>query len=253
MSRGLSSLPGCKKKEGNVMLQGRKGKGMCAVLLMLVMCFGPVPAEAQAEGGAARQCKAVHGGIYGKRHPLAGLDLYHTGLKALHRPWRPLPDHLGELGGDYEKLPQPQAEGTVLTVAYRTKVRLASALVVKSDYYNGDGALAGTVVQEYEAPAGERAVIDYLEGSLEGIEYIPVRLVLQATPFADSDSTDETRLGPHRQYLLRGRRPLFAAGAALNKDSPGRRARWPVKTMPFRLWPPARLRLRCSRLPIRCR
>ena len=49
MSRGLSSLPGCKKKEGNVMLQGRKGKGMCAVLLMLVMCFGPVPAEAQAE------------------------------------------------------------------------------------------------------------------------------------------------------------------------------------------------------------
>lgn len=93
------------------------------------------------------------------------------------------PDHLRELGGDYEKLPQLQAEGTVLTVAYRTKVRLASALVVKSDYYNGDGALAGTVVQEYEAPAGERAVIDYLEGSLEGIEYIPVRLVLQATPF----------------------------------------------------------------------
>jgi len=175
------------------MLQGRKGKGMCAVLMMLVMCFGPVPAEAQAEGAPLDSARryTVEYTVNGTRWP----DwTFTTQSESAAQALAAAPDHLRELGGDYEKLPQPQAEGTVLTVAYRTKVRLASALVVKSDYYNGDGALAGTVVQEYEAPAGERAVIDYLEGSLEGIEYIPVRLVLQATPFADSDSTDETRL-----------------------------------------------------------
>ena len=175
------------------MLQGRKGKGMCAVLLMLVMCFGPVPAEAQAEGAPPDSARryTVEYTVNGTRWPDWTFTIQ---AESAAQALAAAPDHLGELGGDYEKLPQPQAEGTVLTVAYRTKVRLASALVVKSDYYNGDGALAGTVVQEYEAPAGERAVIDSLEGSLEGIEYIPVRLVLQATPFADSDSTDETRL-----------------------------------------------------------
>ncbi len=95
---------------------------------------------------AARQCKAVHGGIYGKRNPLAGLGLYYTGRKRRTGPGGRT-DYLGELGSGYEKLPQPQAEGTVVTVAYRTKARLASTLVVKADYYNGDGALAGTVVQ----------------------------------------------------------------------------------------------------------
>ena len=140
------------------MLQGRKGKGMCAVLLMLVMCFGPVPAEAQAEGAPPDSARryTVEYTVNGTRWPDWTFTIQ---AESAAQALAAAPDHLGELGGDYEKLPQPQAEGTVLTVAYRTKVRLASALVVKSDYYNGDGALAGTVVQEYEAPAGERAVI----------------------------------------------------------------------------------------------
>ena len=166
---------------------------MCAVLLVLAMCFGPVPATVQAEGVPPDSTRryTVEYMVNGIRWP----DwTFTTQAESAAQALAAAPDHLRELGSGYEKLPQPQAEGTVLTVAYRTKARLASTLVVQADYYNGDGALAGTAVQEYAAPAGERAVIDYLEGTLEGIEYIPVHLVLQATPFADSDSTNEMQL-----------------------------------------------------------
>ena len=81
---------------------------------------------------------------------------------------------------------------------------------------------AGTAVQEYAAPAGERAVIDYLEGTWEGEEYIPVSLTLQATPFADSDSTSEAQLaltdslccGEGVHYVLLARLERRAAGQA---------------------------------------
>ena len=107
-------------------------------------------------------------------------------------------------------------------MAYRTKICLASTLVVQAGYYDEAGNLAGTAVQEYAAPAGERAVIDYLEGTWEGEEYIPVSLTLQATPFADSDSTSEAQLaltdslccGEGVHYVLLARLERRAAGQA---------------------------------------
>ena len=75
--------------------------------------------------------------------------------------------------------------------------------MVQAGYYDEAGNLAGTAVQEYAAPAGERAVIDYLEGTWEGEEYIPVSLTLQATPL-------QTAIPPPRRSLLSP--TAFAAG-----------------------------------------
>ena len=47
----------------------------------VAMCFWPLCLLKHRQRCAARQCKAVHGGIYGKRNPLAGLGLYYTGRK----------------------------------------------------------------------------------------------------------------------------------------------------------------------------
>ena len=63
------------------MLQERKGKGMCAVLLVLAMCFGPVPAEAQAEGAPLDSARRYTVEYTVNGTPLAGLGLYYTGRK----------------------------------------------------------------------------------------------------------------------------------------------------------------------------
>ena len=123
------------------------------------------------------------------------------------------PDHLQELGTGYERLPEPQAEGKTVIVAYRTKICLASTLVVQAGYYDEAGNLAGTAVQECAAPAGERAVIDYLEGTWEGEKYIPVSLTPAGHAFCRQRFHLRGAACSHRQPLLRGRGTLCAAGA----------------------------------------
>ena len=209
-------------KEGNEMLQGRKRKGLCAVVLALALCLGPAPAAtAQAEPAppGERGQFTVEYTVNGTRWP----DwTFTTQVETAAQALAAAPDHLQELGTGYERLPQPQAEGKTVIVAYRTKICLASTLVVQAGYYDEAGNLAGTAVQEYAAPAGERAVIDYLEGTWEGEEYIPVSLTLQATPFADSDSTSEAQLaltdslccGEGVHYVLLARLERRATGQA---------------------------------------
>ena len=74
---------------------------MCAVLLMLVMCFGPVPAEAQAEGAPPDSARryTVEYTVNGTRWP----DwTFITQAESAAQALAAAPDHLRELGGDYE-------------------------------------------------------------------------------------------------------------------------------------------------------
>lgn len=168
------------------MLRGKQ-KGICAMMLVLLLCLCPASA-ARVQAEAESRPYTVQYTVNGILWPDWSIQLQADNAR---QALANAPNHLKDLGAGYEQVWQNQPQGPVLTVAYRTKSCRASTLQVDASYY-ASGRLVGHTVQEYAAPAGNRAVIEYLEGTYQGKEYTPVYLSLEHTAFADSDTSLQT-------------------------------------------------------------
>ena len=104
------------------MLQGRKEKG-CALWCWRWRCALALrrPQQHQAEPAPPGESGqfTVEYTVNGTRWP----DwTFTTQAETAAQALAAAPDHLQELGTGYERLPQPQAEGKTVIVAYRTKI-----------------------------------------------------------------------------------------------------------------------------------